>query len=281
MDSPSPEEVGFEGSTPSPGPKENIMTETKLDKVIGQIRQLRKISESTHSRAEAETTLAIAAKLIAQHQVSEAELQSDPANQGDDPIDTEKETILYESGRIVPWKSTLAVQLAKLNGLFLYNATVRGGKNHRQVSRYRIIGRRSDIAITVFMMEYLLGEIERLADAHVNRSGNAYVVDASGKLVKRRGINPQKESWCVGCVSGFISKMEAEKAEVEKTASTTAMVFIGNKAKEAEDAYKSSSGAVKLVASTKKSKAQINAENYHAGFAAGQKLSVNKGLPDK
>lgn len=49
------------------------MTEpSKIEKIIGRINQLRAISKSTHSRAESETCLQLASKLIAQYQLEEA-----------------------------------------------------------------------------------------------------------------------------------------------------------------------------------------------------------------
>lgn len=234
----------------------------KLQKVIARINQLRAISKSTHSKAEAETTLALASKLIAEYQLSEATIEME-SGKTDDPIDLDGEHIIYETGRLVQWKSELALGIAELNGLFLYNAVVRGQESHRKQTRYRIIGKRSNIAIAMYMWEYLVNEISSLVDDYVPGG-------------KKRGVNPERESWCLGCVRGFMAKMRAERQEVMKQATSTALVFVGNQAKEAEDAFKKKTG-IKLVPSGYKPKGQIT-DTYNSGYRKGQTLSVNQGL---
>lgn len=237
--------------------------ENKTSKIIARIQQLRAISKSTHSRAEAETTLRLAAKLIAEYQLSEAELEV--SNQPvDDPIDLNTESIIFESGRIRLWKATLANKLAALNGLFIYNAIVRGGKSHRKVNRLRVIGRNSDVAIAMYMMDYLTKEIEYLAEDAVPSR-------------EKRGLNPSRESWCLGCVDGFISKMEAERAVVNQNATSSALVFIGNKAEEAKRLW-SDGGKKTLVPVKYTPHGKNNPNTYSAGFKRGQTLSVNAGL---
>lgn len=234
----------------------------KLQKIIARINQLRAISKSTHSRAEAETTLQLAAKLIAQYQLDEATIETE-TGKCDDPLDLEAEHIIYESGRIVQWKSELAIGVAELNGLYLYNARVRGRESHRYQTRYRIIGKKSNIAIGLYMFEFLVDEIARLVDDYVPGG-------------QKRGVNPDREQWCLGCVRGFLDKMKAEKREVMKQATSTALVFVGNQAKEAEDAFKKKTG-IKLVASSYRPQGQTR-DTYGSGYKKGQTITVNQGM---
>lgn len=236
----------------------------KLQKIIQRINQLRAISKSTHSKAEAETTLQIASQLMAQYQLDEATVEAE-TGKINDPIDLDSEHIIYESGRISQWKSELASGIANLNGLFIYNAIVRGGISHRKQSRYRIIGKASNIQIALYMWEYLLGEITNLAADYV-----------PGKI-GQRGVNSERESWCLGCVRGFLAKMKAERETVMKSASSTALVFIGNQAEEAKKAFLNKTGMV-LGRSTYHSKAQRDADTFNSGYRKGQTLSVNQGL---
>lgn len=235
----------------------------KLQKVIARINQLRAISKSTHSRAEAETTLQLAAKLIAQYQLDEATIETE-TGKVEDPLDLDGEHIIYESGRIVQWKSELAIGVAELNGLYLYNARVRGRESHRYQTRYRIIGKKSNIAIGLYMFEFLVATIQELV--------NDYVPGTTGK----RGVNPDREQWCLGCVRGFLDKMKAEKREVMKQATSTALVFVGNQAKEAEDAFKKKTG-IKLVASSYRPQGQTR-DTYGSGYKKGQTITVNAGM---
>ena len=234
----------------------------KLQKIISRVNQLRAISRSTHSKAEAETTLALAAKLIAEYQLSEAQIEAE-TGKTDDPIDLESEHIIYESGRITPWKSELSVGIAKLNGLFIYNALVRGVESHRKRTRYRIIGKKSNIAIAMYMWQYLLDEISQLV--------NDYVPGG-----KKRGVNPEKESWCLGCVRGFLDKMNREKQQAMQQATSTAMVLVSNQAKEAEEAFLTKTG-ISIRKNTYQSKARVT-DTFYSGYRKGQTLSVNPGM---
>jgi hypothetical protein len=237
----------------------------KTQSVIGKINALRKIADSTHSKAEKETCMQLAAKLIAQHQLEEAELAVTQGNAGE-PIDCDSEHIIYESGRRRQWKAELAVGIASLNGLYLYNAQVRNAKTHRHSLRFRVIGRQSDIEIAIYMMGYLTQMITDLSLDYV-----------PGNKDTKRGVNPERESWSLGCVRGYLAKMRAEKDAVNRLATSTALVFIGNKAAEAEEVFLKKSG-IKMVKSSYRSHAKTSAELYDSGFKKGQTLNVNQGL---
>ncbi len=242
------------------------MEESKTAKVIGKINALRKIADSTHSKAEKETCMTLAAKLIAEHQLSEAELAVKDSSLGE-PIDLDSESIIYESGRINQWKSELACGIAALNGLFIMNAQVRNDTSHRLGNRYRVIGRKSDVEIALYMMAYLQTMIADL--------GYDYV--PTGRDTKR-GVNPERESWCLGCVRGYLKKMNDAKDAVNKAATSTALVFIGNKVLEAKTAYMAKAGITKMGKSNYRSHAQRNEETFASGFRKGQTLSVTQGL---
>lgn len=242
------------------------MEESKTQKVIGKINALRKIADSTHSKAEKETCMTLAAKLIAEHQLSEAELAVTAGNTGE-PIDLDSESIIYESGRINQWKSELAVGIAGLNGLFIMNATVRNAETHRKGNRYRVIGRRSDIEIALYMMSFLTDMISNLSYDYV-----------PGGKDKKRGVNPERESWSLGCVRGYLAKMKAEKDAVMKAATSTALVFVGNKAAEAKAAYMEKAGIKRMGTSNYRPQGRTDAETYASGFRKGQTLNVNQGL---
>ena len=235
----------------------------KINNIIGKIQKLRALAGSTHSKNEAEVCIAQAARLIALHQLSEAEVAA-KMGVNNDPIDLETESIIYESGRLCNWMSELALGLARLNGLFIYNAKVRGGINHRKVNRYRVIGRQSDVAVAMYCMNYLADTIRDLA--------SDYVPGGS-----KRGVNPERESWCLGCVRGFLDKMNTEKNDVMKQASSVAMVFIGNKSEEAERAFLQKTG-ITLTRSTYRSQAKQDFDTYNSGYRKGQTLNVNPAL---
>lgn len=248
------------------------MTEPiKIQKVISKIQRLRKIASSTHSRAEQETAFSIAAKLIAENQLSEIELQiKENSVEG---IELDQEHIIYEAGRSSPWKAELVWGLAKINGLFAFVSTIRHPITHKNGRRYRVIGRLSDIQVAIYMFEYLTETIQELSDKEFPHN---FKVDGYGTLVMKRGVNPEKESYCLGCVYGFVAKMEKESTEVMRQASSQAMVLISNKAKEAEQAYLSKTKM--KMHSLPPSKAQRDSDALNRGYVKGQTLSVDKGL---
>lgn len=241
------------------------MEPTKLQKVIAKIQALRNISESTHSKAEKETCLGLVAKLIAEHALSEAELIQNPGSVGE-PIDLDSESIIYESKRMTAWLGELAVGLAKLNGLFIFNAVVRNADTHRKANRYRVIGRRSDIELALYMMSYLTKLIEDLSWDYVPKSGDA-----------KRGVNPERESWRLGCTRGYLDKMKAERDAVNKSGTSAALVFIGNKVLEAKQAFIAKTG-MHLSKGTYHSKASHNDDTFNSGYRKGQSLTVADGL---
>jgi len=238
-----------------------------IAKIILRIQQLRALGKSTHSRAEAESTMAIAAKLIAEHQISEAQLESE-GNKSDDEMFLDQDSdfnVVYECGRSVPWKADLAWGLAKLNGVYMLQFSgIRNATSHRQGKRYRAFGRKSDIEITKYMFEYMSTVISEL------------VQDYFGKGSKR-GVNPERESWCLGCVRGFLAKMNAEKESVLRSSASTAMVLVSNRTQEAKTALQSANPKMR-VRTIAASQAQRSADHYNSGFRKGQTLSVNKGL---
>lgn len=235
---------------------------SEIQKIIGQIQQLRALAKSTHSRAEAEVCIATAAKLIAKFQLEEAEIaaQTGKSSEG---IDVVNEHIIYETGRSTPWKTELVWGLAKLNGLFAYSSPIRDSVTHRRGKRYRVIGRLSDIQLGTYMFEYLTTTISQMV--------NDYIPTGA-----KRGVNPNRESWCLGCVRGFLAKMKVERDAVNQLGSSTALVFIGNKAKEAEEAFKKSQPDIKWT-STIPSKANITS-TFESGYRKGQTLTINQGM---
>lgn len=234
-----------------------------LQKIIARIKQLNAISKSTHSRAEAETTTTIAAKLIAEYQISQAQIDADDPSS--DPIDLTTEHIIYEARRIVAWKSRLAMGLAHLNGLFIYNAWVRGEANHRKQTRYRIIGKKSNIEITMFMWDFLTNIINDLATQNIP--------------TYHRGVSSERESYCLGCVDGFLKKMQNEREETLKASNnTTAMVLVRNQVKEAKEAFLSKTG-IKLSSHSTKSAVSKDG-NYASGYVRGGTINVSRPLKE-
>lgn len=260
----------------------------KYEKILDRIRSLRNLAHKNPEKKEAEAAASAAAKYMAEFQISEAELVSrgEAVAEG---IELNEDHCIYETGRSTPWKAELAWGISKLNGLFCLKYQIRHSGTHRQGSRYRVFGRKSDIAIALYMFEYLVSTIQALVDAEYP-AGN-FGVDDEGRLVKKRGVNPLKESWALGCVRGFLAKMNTERDAVLRTGSSAAMVLVTNKADEAREAYiKANTKPVDPDAAPKRgrkkalfgkvaaSKAQSDYDAMSKGYVKGQTLTVARGL---
>jgi hypothetical protein len=245
--------------------------DSKLQSIFSKIKTMQSIASSTHSRLEAETMLAMAAKLIAQYQIDMAEMEAQAAHQ--EEIDTQNEYILYETGRSSLWKTNLVVGVASLHGLFLLQCPIRDSATHRRGSRFRVLGKKHSIELAIYMFETMMKMVKELADKEFPT--NISVIN--GKLTAKRGVNTNKESWCYGCVLGFIKKMKEERGVVMKTASGAAMVLLSGEVAKAKEAYCQANPKTKFT-NAQQSKAHINGREYAAGFEKGQTLSVNAGL---
>ena len=234
---------------------------TKVEKVINKIKALRAVANSTHSKAEKETAITLAAKLIAEYQLSEAEVEAQTGKAAEQD-DLKEGTIVYETGRTTPWKSELVVGLSELNNVFCLKFPIRDSVSHKQGSRYRVFGRRSDSEICKYMFDYLREVIEELVDDYVPGG-------------RKRGINPERESWCLGCVRGFLFKMKQERQGVLQLASSSAMVLV-NRQEQLKEAWMEAND--RKIRSTAASKAKHQADTFQSGFRKGQTLEVNAGL---
>lgn len=236
-----------------------------VEKAILKVQQLRNLASSTHSRAEAEAAIAAASKLILENQLSEEELRIKEGSNAE-PIDMSEDNIIYESGRITPWKYYLCLGLAEFQGCYALNCHVRGGKSHRKINRIRLIGRKSDVVVALFMMEYITSEIDRLVNIY--------------QPAIQRGVSVERLSFCLGAAQGIISKMNEEKRVIMKTATSTALVHLGNRVENAEQAFKDKNPHMRIGRSSYQSKAQVSTDHHKMGFEQGKKIQMNKGLPE-
>jgi hypothetical protein len=222
-----------------------------IKSIIERISKLRALSSSSNVN-EASTAAAIAEKLIQEYNLSEAELQattgkSDPIVEG---------AVLYSSGRIVPWKSELALSLAAHMGVFVYNQISLSDKG-RQVSNYRMVGRQSDIDILHYQYCFFVYEIERLADRNCARV---------------RGVSIEKLSYCAGAVCAIMVKLRNEKKLVQAQATTAALAIIDNKYNEAKENLES---RIKLGKSNYNPQSRFDANAFQRGQKAGENIHVN------
>ena len=228
-----------------------------LQDIIEKVQKLRNLSKSSNIN-EATTAAALADKLISEYRLSEAELNTDTNSSND--ILIEADNYLYESGRITTWKSNLATRLAKHYGCALYNDWTT--HNYRMYSRYKLVGKKSDIEIVNYMFSWLQSEITRLILKEGKGKGKVFC-----------------NSYCLGAVAGISHQLEQNKKDQTKTAEQTnqmtALVALNNRHKQAEDFMNSLHN---LKTTKNRTYNQINSGAFKQGEKQGKSIHLGKSL---
>lgn len=228
------------------------MSNNNLTSVIDRVQKLLALSKSQNAN-EAANAAAAANRLIDQYRLSEADLES--TFQNIEPIE-EDEGYIYESGRINPWKSTLVNVLVRHYGLAHWNDA--DWSTGRQVSRFRLVGRKSDITIAKYMFAWLTAECQRLSDQEAKGKGRIYV-----------------GSYCLGFVNGVSTQLRLSRAEVQKDATSAAIVKIGGRS-EAAKSFMYSLHNLRSKRSGGSSHIDHNA--FSAGKSKGESLHLGSSL---
>lgn len=222
-----------------------------LDKVIDKVKKLLALSKSPNQN-EANAALAAANKLIDAHRISENDLTED----GGIIIDP---TYIYETGRVNPWKNKLVNVLAKHYGCVSYNDNTFNG-NGRLVSRFRLVGRRTDVSIARYLFNYLVEVCELLAGA----------VKGCGRIVVA--------SYCLGFVRGVEEQLELSRKELISENTCGAMVLLERRSEESDNFLRKT---IPVVDKKIYSKNKIDNNAFQAGMTEGKKTNLaTKGLPE-
>lgn len=214
--------------------------ESRLSAVIEKVQKLLALSKSANPN-EAAAAAAAANRLIDQHRLSESDLSVEQAEV--DPM-VEDDGYIYESGKITQWKAMLVRILARHYGVAHYNDNYY--PEGRKVSRFRLLGRTSDIQITRYMFTWLMNECQRLADAQAKGLGRVFV-----------------SSYCEGFVNGVAIQLNASRKEAQKDATTTAIIKLDARLKESED-------FMYATHNLKKTKSVSYGQRNMMAFAAGE-----------
>jgi len=185
-----------------------------LQTVIAKIQKLLALSQSSNAN-EAATAAAIANKLIDQYRLSSDDFQ-DANNADSDPL-VDDDSYIYESGRITRWRASLVMILSEHYGCACFNDITHNPEG-RQVSRYKLVGRKSDIEITRYMFTWLSAECERLTFSEARGKGHTF-----------------SNSYSLGFVRGIKDQLVVSRKEAESTASSTAIIHMNARYDEAND----------------------------------------------
>lgn len=210
-------------------------------KIIERVQKLLALSKS-NNKHESIAAAGAANKLIDQYRLSVADLEV----QGEviEPIE-EDLGYIYETGKLTPWKHLLMHRLISHYGLACFNnATYLTG---RLVSRFKVIGRKSDITVAKYMFVWLTTECQRLANVEAKGRGRIYV-----------------SSYCEGFVSGVADQLKASRVEVQKDATSAAIVLVNSRTEEAKNFMNS-------LHNLRDNKAVSQRRVNYGAFAQGQK----------
>lgn len=230
--------------------------------IIDKIRQLRALSKNNNV-FESAAAAAAADKLIEKYRISEADLQTESSEKPD-----EDSSVLYETARTITWKYVLCHNLAVHYGCTVWNNWAVGlssdfRKNNRKVSRYRLVGRKSDREIVSYMFAWLSMEIERLTK--LNCKGQGHITS---------------QSYAEGAVSGIKQQMDLSKAEMKKEAQqagqTQALVKLDARQEESKAALRILHP--ELVYKTKTIARHIDQNAYGDGVRAGKSIHLGKAM---
>jgi hypothetical protein len=221
--------------------------------IIERVQKLLALSKSTNA-SEAANAAAIANRLIDQHRLSEADLEvhsevCEPPEQDDG--------FIYTSGRINPWKVRLMNSLITHYGLACWNDA--DWTTGRQVSRFRLVGRKSDITIAKYMFTWLSAECQRLSDKEAKGKGHVYV-----------------NSYCMGFVNGISTQLKSTRAEVQKSATSAAIIKIDARSKEAEDFMNQLNSNLRYRKGH--SKSQMDYDAFSQGKSKGESMHLGAAL---
>lgn len=175
-----------------------------IQSIIDKIQKLQALSKSPANENEALAATAIANKLIDQYRLSQAELEI--KGEVEEPLE-EDGSFIYESGKVTVWKLDLVHVLVKHYGLSVWNN--RTFKTGRQVSRFKLVGRKSDIDVAKYMFSWLVLQCQQLADKEAKGKGRVYIA-----------------SYCSGFVNGVSFQLKLSRSDVQKETSSAAIVKI-------------------------------------------------------
>lgn len=221
--------------------------------IIEKVQKLLALSKSSNMH-EAMAAAAAANKLIDQYRLSTADLESEAHIE--EPIE-EDQGYIYESGKVTAWKYSLMMNLVKHYGLHLWNDC--SWATGRQVSRYRLIGRKSDITIAKYMFAWLTSEATRLSTLEGKGRGRVYIA-----------------SYCQGFIHGVSEQLKLSRGEAEKGASSNAIVHINARSAEAEAFLKTL--RPNLVKKSAPSHSMIHGGAFRQGEEKGRNIHLGSHL---
>lgn len=167
------------------------MTNT-IETVMDRVRKLLRLSERAGSEHEAALAAQRAAELLAEHNLSEAQIRLEEPERPREGLVEER---VADGQRKVAWRGQLAHAVAAS-----YGARMHWNKNWRSDVYLVFFGRQSAVQASIYTTQYLLREVDRLAAQAV--------ADAKSESPRAYG-----NSFRLGCVAVIAERLRALQGE--------------------------------------------------------------------
>ncbi len=227
-----------------------------MSDIIARVQKLLAMSACANAN-EAAAFAAAANRLIDAHRLTEADLETKSKPEDVEPIE-ECPHYIYESGRVNPWKISLMTILVAHYGLAVWNDTDRS--SGRMVSRFKLIGRKSDIAIARYMFTWLSTVCQMLCDSEAKGKGHIFA-----------------GSYCAGFVDGVSLQLKVSRGEVQKDASASAIIKLDGRSQEATSFMWRLNPHLRMTSS--RSHSRYDSAGHAAGKRQGESIHLGACLP--
>jgi hypothetical protein len=229
-----------------------------ISPIIEKVQKLLALAKSSNA-GEAANAAAAANKLIDQYRLSVADLEY--KGQAEEPVE-EDQSFIYETGKVTRWKVELIDALVKHYGLYVWNDA--DWSSGRMYTRYRLVGRKSDITIAKYLYSWLSVECQRLVGLYAN-----------GQSSSRSAGRIYVASYCDGFVAGIKHQLAVSRSEVQKDSTSEALVKINARCGLSKDYAHS---IHKLSESKSYSRHRVNKEAFTNGEISGKNIHLGASM---
>jgi len=236
------------------------------EKILDRIKKLLARAQSNNEH-EAALAASMAAELMTEHQIAQAELDPDVSD-----VEPITEEAIDSDGKRVQWKLNLVGGLAvSLGCKHFFTAGTHGHQ-----ARYYAVGPDSALATLRYMYRYLVGEVERLADQAYREECTECALSG----VDRPSARAWKGSFRVACsltIRARLTEQRAKTMHKAKLAGKSQALMVLDQQSEAITTFmRRKHPHMYTVGSSAGSRSR---SGWQAGSAAGQSVHLGGGGP--
>jgi hypothetical protein len=221
--------------------------------IIDKVRKLRQLAQSSTAN-EAANAAAAAERLIQEHRIAEAELESDT----EENIAPITDYLVEPGTSAISWRSQLITALCRAYSCAVWQASKRDETSYRTKLAWGVVGTPADVETVRYQYAYLTTEIVRLAASHPI------------KLKGKREFNSFYLGACAGIRNAMsVATKAAREQAVASLSTSTALLRLDERLERAKAALP------KDLRSKGSFRSAISGDAYEAGRSAG--ASIHQG----